>query len=157
MRWRNSYTYTIDSHPYTLGQIQVAGGSASNTSSYRTCVIGWKPLFCLLIIPASDIHSTLLSSQSLIRAFIHSFPKWTLSAYCVTKSVLQKGSPWIKKKKQMQITNDTFWWGKHLLTSINYAPSFRCSFIQIWQTMTSAERVSQMFPIMLVCKVWETE
>lgn len=68
MLWRYSYSYSIDSHPYTLGQIQLAAASASNTSPYQTCVIGWKPLFCLMIIPASDIHSTLLGSQSLMHS-----------------------------------------------------------------------------------------
>lgn len=119
---RYSYTYAIDSHPYTVGQIQLAAGSASNTSSYQTSVIGWKPLFCLLILPASDIRSTLLSRQSLT----HALPKWTLSAYCVAKSVFAESSTMNQEEK----ANTNYKW--HILVMKTFIDINKlCTLIQM--------------------------
>jgi hypothetical protein len=82
-----SYSCTIDSYPLYFGTDPTSSWSCLPSHPLARQV--WlEKSHCF--VWASLLHLTFIPSFSVFQPFIHGLTKWTLSAYCVTKTVLQK-------------------------------------------------------------------
>lgn len=149
--WWCSHSCSIDSHPLYFG----TDPTSSWSCLHHILLLGkydWmKAIVCLTISPASDIHSQCFSHSFMHIANGH----WVL---IVSQKLFYKNITRNQDKK----ANTNYKW--HILVMKTFIDIYKlCTLIQMLihsdlpNNDKYRERVSQMFPIMLVCKVWETE